>query len=138
MFVVHLLELIEQTSRRFQSAGIDHGVVQAQHWKTDGDKPVQVCSIQTLNRRFFLPDSTLIIIDECHRSTSESYLKLIRRNNALPVIGLTATPFAVGMARYDERIGGPLWEDMAVVTTVRELIDQGHLVDCDVYAPSAP
>ena len=138
LFVMHLIELINQTSIRFDAAGIDHGIIQADHWRTNGDKLVQICSIQSLNARRYLPESTLIVIDEAHHAVAPTYRKFIARNSALPIIGLTATPFAKGMARHDENIGGPIWQDIASVVTIRSLIDQGFLVDCDVYAPCDP
>ena len=52
IFTVPALELIDQTVERFARHGIlEVGVMQAAHELTDRDQPVQVCSVQTLNRR---------------------------------------------------------------------------------------
>jgi superfamily II DNA or RNA helicase len=53
-------------------------------------------------------------------------------------IGLTATPFAKGMAKHYIELNGTLFQDMVIAATIRELIDQGSLVDCDIYAPNDP
>src|SRR5690606_4350725 len=65
-FIVDRVSLIDQTSDRFASYGIDHGIIQADNVYTDLSKPVQVASAQTLARRKidWLPD--LIVWDECH------------------------------------------------------------------------
>src|SRR5690606_5929553 len=65
-FIVDRISLIDQTSERFGAYGIDHGIIQADHWLSDLSKPVQIASAQTLARRKidWLPD--LIVWDECH------------------------------------------------------------------------
>jgi superfamily II DNA or RNA helicase len=138
MFVVHLLELVEQTSKRFTSLGIGHGIVQGVHEKTDRTKDVQVCSIQTLNRRDFPPTVTMMIIDEAHHATSKTYRKFIAEHRHLHIIGLTATPFSNGMGAEDPAIGGALWQEMVLGPTISELTDAGWLVPADIYAPSSP
>lgn len=112
-FVVDRVALIDQTSERFASYGIDHGIIQGDHYLTDYSKPVQIASAQTLARRVIrdLPD--LIIWDECH-ATYKSVLQLIERAESAKVIGLTATPFTKGM---DET-----WDGFVNSTTVNKLL----------------
>ena len=62
IFVCDRLNLVDQTSLRFDEFGIDHGIIQANHWRTRLYEPVQVASAQTLARRQW-PDADLIIID---------------------------------------------------------------------------
>jgi Rad3-related DNA helicase len=51
-FVVPALSLIDQTLQAFWNEGIrDVGVIQGYHLETDWSRPVQVASIQTLQRR---------------------------------------------------------------------------------------
>ena len=117
-FIVDRVTLIEQTSKRFASYGIDHGVIQAQHPLTDLSKRVQIASAQTIARRSFasshLPD--LIIWDECHCFYA-SVFKLIERCPCAKVIGLTATPFTAGMAEH--------WDGIVNGATVNQLLGQG-------------
>jgi superfamily II DNA or RNA helicase len=45
IFVVPALELVDQTLEKFYREGIyDVGVMQADHWRTDWSKPVQIAS----------------------------------------------------------------------------------------------
>lgn len=128
-FVVDRVTLVDQTSERFFGYGIDHGIIQGDHYLTDYSKPVQVVSAQTLARRKLanLPD--LIIVDEAH-CEYQSVLDLIEEAYSSRVIGLTATPFTAGMADH--------WEDIVNVTTVNKLIEEGHLAPLKIKACVAP
>lgn len=138
-FTCPRIELIKQTSARFLKYGIDHGVIQANHVMTAPDKPVQVCSIQTLNRRLW-NNFDLIIIDEAHGAAAPIYRKYLARRqpDGYIMIGLTATPYTRGLGAHAHEVNGPLFEELIVGATIRELIDQGYLVDVEVWAPSEP
>jgi superfamily II DNA or RNA helicase len=143
LFICNRIELIEQASRRFDASGIDHGIIQGNHWRTDSRKQVQICSIQTLARRQ-LPEADLIIIDEAHGATAPQYRKIITAYNRVPVVGLTATPFSKGLGKHYDEMHGPLFWDVVHTVTARDLINmhdesgRPYLVDCKVYAPSEP
>jgi superfamily II DNA or RNA helicase len=64
IFVVERLPLVEQTSAMLDKFGIDHGVIQGNHWRTRPGEKIQVATAQTLDRRGW-PDADLIIVDEC-------------------------------------------------------------------------
>lgn len=133
-FICNRIGLIDQASRRFNRAGIPHGIVQADNTHHVNSN-VLICSIQTLARRGY-PPFDLMIIDEAHGATSEAYLNLLKSYSNVPTIGLSATPFTKGLGKeYD---WGKPFEEMVCAITIRELIDQGFLVDCDIYAPSEP
>jgi DNA repair protein RadD len=128
-FCVPKLSLVDQTVEAFWSEGIcDIGVMQADHRMTDHSKPVQICSLQTVESRGF-PECDLAIIDEAHemRKIVGSWMEA---KPGMPVIGLTATPWAQGM--------GKRYDDLVIVSTTKELIDQGYLCDFRVFAPSHP
>lgn len=130
-FVVPALSLIDQTVERFRQNGIySVGVIQANHEMTDRRQPVQVASIQTLMRRE-IPKSEIVIIDEAHVMFDfyRTWFALPEWKD-IPIIGLTATPWAKGMAL--------LWDDLIIGTTTSELIAKGHLSDFKVFAPSHP
>ena len=137
-FVANRIALVGQASRRLHQAGIDHGVIQGENSRAL-HSPVLVCSIQTVATRG-MPPVDLVIIDEAHACPgSKDYRRLIALNGNLPVIGLTATPFARGMAAGQAEIGGePLFQTLVVAATIRELIDLGYLVDVEIYAPADP
>lgn len=50
-FLAHRKELITQCSERLDDQGIDHGVLQANHWRFRPHLPVQVISVLTLRSR---------------------------------------------------------------------------------------
>lgn len=67
LFVVPAISLIDQTVRSFFAEGIrDVGVIQGNHPMTDPAAPVQIASIQTLQRRA-IPPFDIVVIDEAHR-----------------------------------------------------------------------
>ena len=76
LFVAHRRELIAQTSRKLDDIGADHGIIQAGNHRVN-TMPIQVASVQTMNRRasWFTPQ--IIIIDEAHRATADSYQRII-------------------------------------------------------------
>src|SRR3546814_8481057 len=52
VFIVDAISLIDQTVQSFYDLGLsDIGVIQADHAMTDWSKPIQVASVQTLQRR---------------------------------------------------------------------------------------
>lgn len=138
-FIANRKELVRQASRRFNKAGIPHGIVQAEN-TADIHKSVLICSIDTVHVRGLPYDIDLIVIDEAHGvAGSKKYRELLFRLNAVPVIGLSATPFAVGLGRhYKELDGSALFQDLVEATTIRDLIEMDFLVNVDIYAPSTP
>ena len=123
LFLAHRRELIEQTVDKLIAAGVlNFGVIMAGNKLLNAAAPVQVASIQTLIRRE-LPPANLIIIDEAHRSASRSYLNILANYPGAAVLGLTATP-----ERMDGKGLDDIFQDMVVVETVPNLIEQGYLV----------
>ena len=129
VFTVPAISLIDQTVEAFEQEGIDWiGVIQAQHERTDWRAPVQVASVQTLTKRK-LPAPDVVIVDECH----QQHRVIARWMKLLPdalFIGLSATPWAKGMAEH--------WDDLLVPVSMRELIEAGFLSDMRVFCPSHP
>lgn len=126
-FVVDRISLINQTSETFDSLGIDHGIMQASHWRFRPSRRAQLCSAQTLARRQW-PEADLIIVDECH-AINETVRKRIGPRDTVTV-GLTATPFTKGL--------GKLYDALVNVTTTNELIEQGYLSKYRIFAASEP
>lgn len=129
-FIANRKQLVGQVSDHLARAGIAHGILQADNTRGLG-APVLVCSIDTIHARGFPDDVGLIVIDEAHSvAGSRKYRALLDKYNRVPVIGLSATPFAPGL--------GQVFSDMVIAASIRELIDDGYLVDLDVYAPADP
>ncbi|WP_158876974.1 DEAD/DEAH box helicase [Antarcticirhabdus aurantiaca] len=132
-FIVDRVTLVDQTSRRFDSHGIEHGVIQANHPLTDPKKLVQIVSVQTLGNRLkgigahLLPD--LIVWDECH-AVYKGALDLIAKAAGARVIGLSATPFTAGMDSQ--------WDGLVNSTTVNKLLAEGFLAPLRIKACVTP
>jgi superfamily II DNA or RNA helicase len=135
-FLCNRIHLIEQTSKRFRRAGIAHGIIQGNNTVRTYEN-VLVASIQTVARRG-MPDVDLLVIDEAHAVAGSKDFRDLIATAKVPVIGLSATPFSRGLGKQYENLGGALFERMVVAATIPELIADGFLVDCDVYAPSEP
>lgn len=128
LFVVDSIQLIDQTSETFDRFGLDHGVIQADHWRAN-DLPLQLASVQTLTRRRNKPMVEFCLVDECHVVYS-SFAKLITQTwNGVRFIGLSATPFTKGL--------GKIYDDLIVVETTQGLIDKGYLCDFIAYGSTA-
>ncbi len=136
-FLANRIQLVEQASETFRRYGIAHGVIQGANSRREYEN-VLVCSIQTIAKRG-LPSVDFIVIDEAHGvAGSKEYRGIIETFAGKPVIGLSASPFAKGLGKVYDKLGGPLFERMVTAASIQELIADGWLVDCDIYAPSEP
>lgn len=135
-FLCNRIHLVEQASRRFSNGGIQHGIIQGANTRGIYED-LLIASIQTVAKRG-LPPVDLLIVDEAHCVAGSKEFRRVIAQAKCPVIGLTATPFARGMGKHYDELGGPLFEKMVVAATISELIADGFLVDCDIYAPSEP
>jgi superfamily II DNA or RNA helicase len=137
MVLGHTREIIAQTSGKLYAEGIDHGIVQAGF--PSREAPVQVATIQTLwaramrSSRMAMPPADLLVVDECHHATAETWRKIIAAYPQAVLIGLTATP-----CRGDGRGLGGIFDAIVECPQVPELIKQGYLVGTRVYAPAGP
>lgn len=131
LFTVPAISLVDQTVREFYAEGIrEIGVIQADHPMTDPTKPVQVASVQTLQRRH-VPPADLVIVDEAHRNFQfvRDWMKKPEWR-AVPFVGLSATPWSKGLGRD--------YDDLIVAATTADLIDAGYLSPFKVFAPTTP
>lgn len=131
-FVVPAISLIDQTVESFWAEGMrDIGVIQANHGMTDWSKPIQVCSIQTLQARSAWPEVKTVIFDEVHR-LHEAHKKWLSDPewSAVPFIGLSATPWTKGLGKH--------FESLLIVATTADLIEQGYLSPFKIFATGHP
>ncbi|MFA6852095.1 MAG: DEAD/DEAH box helicase family protein [Bacilli bacterium] len=126
-FVAHRINLVNQTSERFSYYGLLHGVIQADNPMYFPDRPVQICSIQTLSRRKQADNFDIIIFDEIH-VFFKAHEEILAKNQDAYVIGLSATPFTKGLGKHFTGLCHPI--------TLRDLINQGALKDFDIYGPA--
>lgn len=129
LFIVDRVALVDQTSAVFDEYGIPHGVVQGIHPRWSPHEHIQVCSAQTLARRSLPRRPSLIVVDECHCQIKTT-LDFMEANPDAVKIGLTATPFTVGMGQH--------WDGMVNVIPTRALIEQGHLIQPKIYVAKSP
>jgi superfamily II DNA or RNA helicase len=128
LFLADRIELVEQTSKRLDYEGIDHGIIMGNHERYKPHSINQVCSPQTLARRA-TPAADLVIIDECHVAYG-IHKKMMQAMPNTVFIGLSATPFTKGL--------GKLYSNLVVGATTTKLTDEGYLVPVKVFAPSKP
>lgn len=122
--ILDRIVLVEQTSVRLSKYGIEHGVMQSNHWRHRPDERIQICSAQTLERRLNFPDIELLVIDEAHIMRAKT-VEFIKNNPQIRVIGLTATPFTKGL--------GDIYTHVVGASPTGELIEKNWLVPLKVY-----
>jgi superfamily II DNA or RNA helicase len=146
-------EIIFQTIKNYKKYhGINASPIMGSLKGIDLSNPCQVASIDTLTRRVSnekylgLKDFSLIVIDECHDMTSDSYKRLIWFLEGLNpqdynpksfelekdkfkkfYVGLTATPFRVGKKTHT------FFQSVVKPIEAHELRDRGFLVPAKVY-----
>ncbi len=133
IFAVPALSLIDQSVEKLFAEGVkDVGVIQANHLQTNYARPIQVASVQTLQRREIIPEADEILIDEVHRWYHKFYPKLLAdpRFADTPIIGLTATPWTKGLGKHFQRL--------IIGATTQELIDTEVLSKFRAFAPASP
>lgn len=136
LLLVKRKQLVFQTKKHFDKAGIDSSVLIANHKGFDPSKDLQIASIDTITRREieFLKRFKCVIIDECHDATAKNYRTLLDKLKdefKIPFfIGLTATPFPIGKKVHD------FFQAVVKPIEVHELRDRKFLVPVDLYRPS--
>jgi DNA repair protein RadD len=131
VILVHRRELATQAANRLREFGVSYGLIMA------GEKPtpyarVQIASVQTLVRRQ-APPAALVIADEAHLSTAQTWQEILEQYPRAKILGVTATPWRLG--------GKPLigaYDSSVVVSTPRELRDQGFLSSYNGFSYLAP
>ena len=129
LFVVDRRSLITQTKEKFEKADLTVGILAGASTSIPKDPEVVVASIQSIRaRQTYGIEPDLVLIDEVH-ILHKSHIDLLLDLKETPCIGMSATPLNPALSdHFDELLIGP--------TTV-ELVEQGHLVPCDIYAPSS-
>lgn len=106
LVLAHVKELVEQNYQKYQSYGLPAGIYSAGLGQKDRDQKAIFGSVQSVARApdEFFRDFSLLVIDECHRVADEGstqyqevITKLRAHNPQLCVLGLTATPYRLGL-----------------------------------------
>ena len=122
--ILDRIVLCDQTSRRLDKYSVDHGVMQAGHWRYKPYEPIQVCSAQTLEKRGDFPGLDLLVVDECHAQRKQT-IEVIKNNPHIKVVGLSASPFTKGLSGTYTNVVSPI--------TTKKLVEQGSLVPLRVF-----
>jgi superfamily II DNA or RNA helicase len=116
-------ELIQQAWQRlWQASGIHAGIIMSGHAPAYM-LPVQIASVQTLNRRSFPPNIDIVIIDEARGSVSDSYKPIFEQYKDAYFLGVDATPIRTNGQGFDH-----LYDHMVNGPTIKELEALGSLV----------
>jgi len=106
LILAHVKELVEQNHEKYISYGLEAGIYSAGLNQKESTQKAIFGSIQSVARAedSFFNGFTLLIIDECHRVNSEGdtqyasvIKKLQERNPHICILGLTATPYRLGV-----------------------------------------
>jgi DNA repair protein RadD len=118
LVLAHVKELVEQNYHKYQSYGLPAGVYSAGLGQKDREQKVIFGSIQSVARASddFFANFSLLVIDECHRVAEEGstqyqdvIAKLLAQNPQLCILGLTATPYRLGLGWiFEQSVAGEI------------------------------
>lgn len=106
LILAHVKELVEQNFEKYKSYGLSAGIFSASLGQKDWEQKAIFGSVQSVARApdAFFENFSLLVIDECHRVAEEGstqYQEVIKklqdRNPNLFILGLTATPYRLGL-----------------------------------------
>lgn len=131
LVLAHREELVKQAAAKIEQAIgspvvgiIKSGIV------PDYNLPVQVASVQTIVKRLAAIDNFhLIICDEAHHSTANTYRAIYDRFHAAKLLGVTATPIRLNGKGFKD-----LFDDLVTSLTTQQLIEMGHLSKFKLFA----
>jgi DNA repair protein RadD len=122
--ILDRIVLCNQTSARLDKYGIDHGVMQAGHWRWRPYERIQVCSAQTLEKRGSFPGLKVLVIDEAHAKRGQT-IEFLKNNPDILAVGLSASPFTDGL--------GEVYSTVVSAITTEQLVAKGNLVPLRVF-----
>jgi len=129
VFLCDRTTLINQTSAAADGYGLrEHGVIQANHWRRQPEQLLQIASAQTIAKREYWPQLDVLVVDEAH--TQMKVWTEFAQNTQAAVIGLSATPFSVGL--------GKIFTNLINATTMHDLTESGVLVPMRIFSCTKP
>lgn len=133
-FVVHRIELVDQTAATFQKYGIPFGIIAAGYPQTD--HKINICSIDTLKNMLAagaLKVPKFAKWDEGHHIAADKWAVVYDQCREAVNVALTATP-----VRRDGRPLGKYFDAMVNGPTIPWLIEKGYLSDYEYFGPDVP
>lgn len=117
LFLVHRKELCQQIANTFCALGVNMEFC-------------DVSMVQTVSRRLGkLPDYDLIITDEAHHSTANTYKKIYEHYSDVIRCGFTATPIRLNRGGL-----GEVYSDLITSVSTRWLIENNYLAPYKYYS----
>ena len=132
LILTHRTELVEQVDKELTSRyHLEHGIIQSGRM-SDKQSPIQLASVQTLARR--LNDwkyemFDLVIVDEAHHVTADSYQRIINAFPEAKLLGVTATPVRLNGQGFTET-----FDELIASPSVEAFINHGYLSRYDYYS----
>lgn len=129
LVLCHRAEVLDQLTVRCAEYAPAVPVGRVQAGRNQSRRPVTMAMIQTLSRESRqgrMPRPSMVVIDECHRASSDSYIKTLAWAGSFDhtrTVGLTAT-----LVRGDKRGLGDVFESVADTRDIAWGIDKGLLV----------
>ena len=132
LILVHRDELINQAERRLKLHTSEPFGIEKAERKANNENIV-LASVQTLKgkrlKKFATDYFDVIIIDECHRSTANSYMTVRNHFKKSHVLGVTATP-----ERQDDlKITKKHFQKIAFTYNLLDAIKEGNLANIRVW-----
>ncbi|HHJ3169499.1 TPA: DEAD/DEAH box helicase [Vibrio parahaemolyticus] len=144
LVLAHVKELVEQNHAKYEGYGLKGAIFSAGLGRKETDQQVVFASVQSVVRNLdsFKNQFSLLVIDECHRvpdDKNSSYQKVITHlrelNPGIKVLGLTATPYRLGMGWiYQYHTRGQIrteesrfFRDCIFELPIRYLLDENFL-----------
>lgn len=145
LVLAHVKELCEQNHEKYTRLGLPAGLYAAGLGRKEAEFAVTFASVQSVARNLeaFAREHSLLIVDECHRVSDDDgsqysqVVAALRTNNAaLKVLGLTATPYRLGMGFiYQYHCSGAVrsesprpFDTCVYEVTLADMIRAGYLV----------
>lgn len=125
VFICDRIKLVQQALDDFDEHGLEVGVIQGDHWRWNPAAPIQIASIQTLARRQQKLAFDFAVIDEAH-TLYQSQIDYFESYNAVPFIGLSATPYSKGLGLH--------YSSLVVPATPLDLLEEGYLTPVRYFA----
>jgi superfamily II DNA or RNA helicase len=123
LILAHREELLTQAQAKlYQSHKIIGGIIMA-GYKGDYSLPVQIASVQTLVNRRMPKNIQVIIIDEAHHTTAQTYRKILENYPEAKILGVTATPVRSSGEGFED-----VFKSMVIGPSIKWLEQQGSLV----------
>jgi superfamily II DNA or RNA helicase len=129
LVLCHRAEVLDQLTLRCGAYAPEVPVGRVQAGRHQARRPVTMAMIQTLardKRRSRMLKPSMVVIDECHRASSDSYIKTLAWAGSFDrtrTLGLTAT-----LVRGDRKGLGDVFESVADTRDIGWGVEQGLLV----------